>query len=130
MSSIPLHQERSPGQRVLFANVIPFVFGAICGVVLGESEGAYVVLSLVAAAGGLLAGFEHLGAREAAVRGGIAGLLFGAGILLAHAVAGTDAKADLPDPEIVLAAITAIAGALLAVPGGWLRGRRERATPA
>ena len=44
-------------------------------------------------------------------RGALAGLLFGAFILIAHELSGMDAKAHLPEPAIILVAVTTVLGA-------------------
>ncbi len=127
MRALPLHYSRPIGVQVLLAYAVPLFFGAVCGIVVGASKPAYIVLSVVAAIGGLLAGLEHRGALDAASRGLASGALFGAGIVIAHEVAGVTAKVKLPDPVGVLIVVTAVAGAVLAVPGGAWRARRDRA---
>ena len=117
-----LLMSRSPAQRVVLVGVVPALFGALTGWLLGESEPAYLIANLVAAIGGFLAGLEHERAGEAAARGAIAGLLFGAFIVIVHEITG-EAEAHLPDPPIVLAVITSVAGAILAVLGALLRRR-------
>lgn len=106
----------------------PVVFGAICGVLLASSEGAYLVATVLSIAGGFLAGFEHPGGREGAVRGVIGGTLFGGFILIAHAIDGRDAAASLPHPAIVLVVVTAFFGTLLGALGGRQRRRVEAAS--
>jgi hypothetical protein len=114
--------------RVVVAGVVPAVFGAICGWVLGVSEIVYVILAVpVAILGGVAAGFEHTAPREAAVRGLIGGAIFGGFILLVHELTGEEPKAELPHPPIVLMAVTAVVGSLLgAVGAGWRRDAEER----
>jgi hypothetical protein len=121
----PLLVTRSPAAQVVLVIVIPAIFGAICGVVLGESKGAYTALSLLAVLGGIAAGYDHVGADEGALRGVAGGMLFGTFILFGHAVAGTHAKASIPAPHVFLPIITTIGGVLLGALGGALRGRRE-----
>ena len=104
----------------------PLLFGAVTGWFLGESEPVYLVLSLLGILGGLAAGLEHEGALEGFYRGLLGGLEFGFAILLVHGLRDVPATAHLPDPEVGLIAITAIAGALLGALGGRLRRRRER----
>jgi hypothetical protein len=123
----PLFAERPLGLRVLGAVVVPAVFGAVSGVVLGVSAGIYWVLQVIALIGAVLGGLEHRSAREAALRGLIGGTIYGAFILIAHAVAGTDPEIKLPDFAPVLVVFTAVIGALASALGGWLRGRSERA---
>ena len=108
----------------------PVVFGALCGVLLGVSEAAYLVAIVLSVAGGFLAGFEHAGIREGAIRGLIGGSLFGASILIAHEIEGSEATASLPHPGIVLVVFTAAFGAALGALGGYVRGRRELTAPA
>ncbi len=101
---------------LVLAVVVPIVFGAICGYLLGVNETAYVVASLLALAGGYFAGYEHDGAGEGALRGVVGGSLFAGFILLTKEVTGEEPKAELPDPEILLlpliTAVAAITGAL------------------
>jgi hypothetical protein len=123
----PLFAERSLGLRVLGAAVVPAVFGAVSGVVLGVSAGIYWVLQIVALIGAVLGGLEHPNAREAARRGLVGGTIYGAFILIAHAVVGTDPEIKLPDFAPVLVVFTAVIGALASALGGWLRGRSEPA---
>ncbi len=108
----------------------PVIFGALCGVLLAISESAYLIATVLSILGGFLAGFEHAGARDGAIRGVIGGTLFGSFILIAHAVDGRDATADLPDPEIVLVVVTLVFGALLGALGGKVRSRTESSAPA
>src|SRR3954452_19658027 len=111
--------------QLVLAGVVPIAFGAICGWLLGVNKTAYLILSLLAIAGGYYAGQEHDGAGEGAIRGLVGGLLFGGAILLVHEATGKSAKAKLPDPEIVLVAITAVAGVILGALGGRARARKE-----
>jgi hypothetical protein len=110
---------------LLPAVVVPFVFGGVVGVVLGVSAAAYWVLALLAAVGAVLAGLEHLEVRQAVLRGLVAGAVFGLGILLAHAVAGTDAEVSLGSFPPFLIVIDAIAGALLGALGCLLTRRGQ-----
>jgi hypothetical protein len=121
----PLLNEHPRSLQILLAVVLPITFGALTGYVLGVSEGTYIVLSVLGVLGGIAAGFDHLGAREGATRGLLAGLIFGASILIAHEIHGATAKADLPDPAILLAVATTVLGCLFGALGGYLR---ERAT--
>jgi hypothetical protein len=123
----PLLSSRPVGMQILIANVVPLSFGAVCGVLLGVSGLAYIVLSILAIAGGYAAGLEHPNRREGALRGVLGGTQFGAMILLFHELEGSSAKADLPHPAILLLILTVGFGALL----GYLGGRaRERRSPA
>jgi hypothetical protein len=119
----PLLAEHPRGLQILLAGVVPVLYGAVTGYFLGVSEGTYLVLSIIGILGGIGAGFDHLGAGAGARRGVLAGLLFGGAILIAHEIHGADAKADLPDPEVLLVVITTLLGAAFGAIGGWLRGR-------
>jgi hypothetical protein len=116
--------ERGREAQILLAVVVPFVFGAIVGIVLGASATVYWILSAVAALGAILAGLEHPDARSGALRGLAIGAVYGVGLLLAHAVAGTDAKVSLGGFPPLVIVIDAIVGAVLAALGGGLTRRR------
>ena len=124
-----LFTHRSPGAQLITGVGVPALFGLVTGVVLGVSEVLYLLLSVLAIAGGLLAGLEHRGAEEGLVRGVTGGLLFGTFILVGHEFIGGEAKADLPEPKILLVLITTLAGGLLGALGGWRRGRRRATEP-
>jgi hypothetical protein len=120
--------DRSREVQALLAVIIPFVFGAIVGVVLGVSAPVYWILSLLAAVGAVLAGLEHPDARSAALRGLVMGIAYGVALLLAHAVAGTHAKVSLGSFPPLVIVIDAIVGAILSTLGSLLGGRRSRTT--
>ena len=122
MKQPELLSDRPDGQGLIVSMVIPLVFGLITGYVLGVSEIGYLVLSLLGIAGGYLAGMEHDYAIDGVYRGMLGGLLFGFGILLMHGLLDEEPKAELPDPEILVIAITAGFGTLL----GWLGARRRQ----
>jgi hypothetical protein len=123
----PLLREHPRRLQVLLALMLPAAYGALTGYFLGVSEVTYVVLSILGVLGGIGAWFDHMGAAIGLRRGIVAGLIFGSAILIAHEVHGADAKADLPDPETLLVAITTGLGAAFGALGGWLR---ARLTPA
>jgi hypothetical protein len=123
-----LLDSHSPETQLILALVVPSVFGAIVGIFLGVSEIVYLVLSLLGIAGGYLAGKEHIGAREGAMRGFTGGILFGTFILAAHAVTGLERKAHLPEPEILLVVITTVFGIGLGALGGRSREKIESRT--
>ena len=126
MSGVTLLRERGHGAEMALVVVVPIIFGAITGYFLGESEAVYTVLALLGILGGLVAGLEHEGALEGFYRGLLGGLLFGVAILTANGILDEEPKAHLPDPEILLVAITAAFGAVFGALGGWVRQRRER----
>jgi hypothetical protein len=123
----PLLSEHPRWLQALLALVLPAAYGAVTGYFLGVSEATYVVLSILGVLGGIGAGFDHMGAAIGLRRGIVAGLIFGSAILIAHEVHGAEAKADLPDPETLLVAVTTGLGAAFGALGGWLR---ARLTPA
>ncbi len=118
-------RERPLLAQIVVAVVVPLAFGALCGYLVGVNEIAYIALAgPVGILGGYLAGMEHPSARDGLLRGLWGGLLFGSAILLVHNATGDEPKADLPDPEIVLVAITTVIGGLM----GTLGGRRTQQT--
>jgi hypothetical protein len=121
----PLLSEHPRWLQALLALILPAAYGALTGYFLGVSKGTYLVLSIIGVLGGIGAGFDHMGASSGLRRGVVAGLIFGSSILIAHEIHGADAKADLPDPEILLVVITTVLGAAFGALGGWWR---ERAT--
>jgi hypothetical protein len=124
-----LLRERPIGLQVVLAGLVPAAFGAICGYLLGVNEVAYLVLSILAIGGGYGAGLEHDGARGGALRGVVGGTLFGGFILLVHEATGEEAKAELPEPEILLLVLTIGFGILLGTLGGRARHKRELEGP-
>jgi hypothetical protein len=132
MRSAPLFRERPRSAQVILGLVVPTVFGAVAGVILGVSAAAYWAIGLLAAVGGVLAGFEHADGWDGADRGLVGGTLYGTGLLLAHAIAGTDAEVSLPGFAPILIVFTAIIGMLLGALGGKIRGAamQRRGLPA
>jgi hypothetical protein len=113
--------------QILLGGVIPAIFGAIAGILVGVSSTAYWVFGAVAAIGGFLAGFEHQDGWGGADRGLVGGGIYGVSLLIAHAIAGTEAKVSLGSFPPLLAVVTAIIGMLLGAAGGRLgRLARER----
>jgi hypothetical protein len=121
--------DRPVAARVVMVGVVPAVFGAITGWVLGESKTVYIILQVVAAVGGYVGGWEHRREREAALRGLLGGLVFGGAILLLHEATGDAPKVKLPEPAVILMAFTGGIGAILASLGAGARKRREAAGP-
>jgi hypothetical protein len=119
----PLLEERPRALQILFAVVVPVVYGGITGWVLGKSEGAWLVLNLLAAIGGVGAGFDHLGAAAGARRGALGGALFGAAVLIGHEIQGDDPITSIPHPGILLIVLTVGFGVALGALGGRLRAR-------
>jgi hypothetical protein len=126
-----LLESHSPETQLILTLVVPSVFGAVTGIFLGVSEAIYLLLSILGIAGGYLAGKEHIGAREGALRGFTGGILFGTFILAGHAITGLERQAHLPEPEILLVVITTVFGIGLGALGGRSREKLEgRAAPA
>jgi phosphotransferase system glucose/maltose/N-acetylglucosamine-specific IIC component len=118
--------EHPLGVQILLVGVVPAVYGAITGYFLGISEPLYLVLSILGVLGGVAAGFDHVGAKAGALRGIAAGSIFGGFILIAHELQGDEAKADLPEPAILLVVITTVLAIAFAAIGGRARARAER----
>jgi hypothetical protein len=120
MQAPPLFRDRPRPIQIALGGVVPFVFGAIVGVMIGVSAAAYWGLAVLAGLGAILAGFEHQDGWGGADRGLVGGALFGAGILIAHAISGKPAKVSLGSFPPLLIVIDAIAGMLLGALGGRL----------
>jgi hypothetical protein len=127
----PIFHERPFLVQLIGIVVVPMLFGLLTGFALGWSEVLYVILAgPIGIIGGFLGGVEHRGFEDGFVRGLVGGLVFGSFILLGHKIAGTDAKANLPDPQIGLAVLTTVVGGVLGGLGGRYRARREAAEGA
>ena len=120
-----LLESHSPERQMILMLVVPAVFGIVTGILLGVSEIVYLVLSILGIGGGYMAGKEHIGARDGAIRGFTGGILFGTFILAAHALTGLDRKAHLPEPEILLVVLTTVFGIGLGALGGRSREKIE-----
>src|ERR1700736_2291540 len=128
MNMPPLFRDRPRAFQIVLGGVVPFAFGAVVGVVVGVSSGAYWGLAALASIGGVLAGLEHRDGWGGADRGLVGGALFGTGLLVAHAIAGTHAKVSLGSFPPLLVVIDALVGIFLGAIGGRLaRAARERA---
>jgi hypothetical protein len=113
--------------QIVVANVVPCVFGAITGLLLGLNEIAYLALvGPIGILGGYFAGLEHRSAPEGAARGAIGGLQFGSFILVVDALSGLERQADLLDPAILLVVFTTFFGTVLGFLGGLTRERAMR----
>ena len=121
----PLLLDRPFPTQIVLAVVVPALFGLLAGYLLGVSEPAYLVVSLLGVVGGIGAGFDHLGADQGFVRGIAGGLLFGVFILVGHSVFGQEATAHIPQPHVILVVLTTVLGALFGAWGGALRAKSE-----
>ena len=120
-----LLESHPPERQMILMLVVPAVFGIVTGILLGVSEIVYLVLSILGIGGGYMAGKEHIGAREGAIRGFTGGILFGTFILPAHALTRLDRQAHLPEPEILLVVLTTVFGIGLGALGGRSREKVE-----
>jgi len=122
----PLFDDRPVAIQLVGALLVPLVFGLVCGFVLGWSELVYLIMvGPLGLIGGFVGGIEHRGGEDGFVRGLIGGLVFASFILLGHKIAGTEAKAELPDPQVGLVILTSVVGGILGALGGRFRARRE-----
>lgn len=121
-----LLESHSEGTQLIIAIAVPAAFGIITGILLGVSEVGYLILSILGIGGGYMAGKEHIGASDGALRGFTGGILFGTFILATHAATGLERKAHLPEPEILLVVITTVFGIGLGALGGRSRGKSAR----
>jgi hypothetical protein len=120
MQAPPLFRDRPRPVQIVLGGLVPFAFGAVVGIAIGISAAAYWALAALAGLGAIVAGFEHQDGWGGADRGLIGGALFGAGILIAHAIAGTHTKVSLGSFPPLLIVIDAIAGMFLGALGGRL----------
>src|SRR3954454_16985733 len=126
-----LFRDRSRPAQIVLGGVIPAAIGALAGVMVGVSSTAYWIVAIIAGIGGFLSGFDHQDGWGGADRGLVGGFIYGVALLVAHAIAGTDAKVSLGSFPPLLAVVTAIIGMFLAAAGGRLaRLRRERTAAA
>jgi hypothetical protein len=124
---VTLLRNRSLPMQILLGGVIAAALGALAGIMLGISTAAYWAVGAVAAVGGFVGGFEHQDGWGGADRGMVGGAIYGAALLIAHKLAGTQAKVSLGSFPPFLIVITAIFGILLGAAGGRIaRGLRER----
>jgi hypothetical protein len=127
MPTLVLFRDRSRPAQILLGGVVPALLGALAGILLGVSSGAYWAVGAVAAIGGFLAGFEHRDGWGGADRGFFGGAIYGIALLVVHALVGTHAKVSLGSFPPLVAVVTAIIGMLLSAAGGRIaRAQRER----
>lgn len=100
-------------------------FGAVCGYVLGASQPWFNGLMLLAGLGGVGAGFEHVGAREGALRGIVGGTLFAAALFVCFTARAVPARVPLPLPLPGMVVVYGVMGVPLGALGGRLRQRSE-----
>ena len=107
----PAFEERPFVLQLVGLVVVPVIFGLLTGFALGWSEVVYLIMvGPIALLGGFLGGIEHRGGEDGFVRGLAGGLVYGSFILLGHKIAGTEAKAELSDPQVGLVILTTVVG--------------------
>jgi hypothetical protein len=115
-----LFRDRERPAQIVIGGVVPLIAGAVAGILVGISSGAYWGYAALVAVATVIGGFEHEDGWGAADRGLVGGVIYGIGLLVAHAIAGTHAKVSLGSFPPFLAVVTAIVGMLLAAIGGRL----------
>jgi len=130
MYSPVLFRDRPRPVQIVIGGIVPAAIGAVAGVLVGVSTGAYWAVAILAGVGGFLAGFEHQDGWGGADRGLVGGAIYGTFLLVAHAIAGTHAKVSLGSFPPLLAVVTAIAGMLLGAAGGRVARALRRPAPA
>jgi hypothetical protein len=124
----PLFRDRPRHVQIILGGVVPFLIGAAAGILIGVSTGWYWAVAALAGVGGVLAGLEHRDGWGGADRGLVGGSLFALGLLISHAIAGTEAKVSLGSFPPFLIVIDAIVGICLGAIGGRIaRATRHRA---
>ena len=101
----------------------PVLTGVIGGVLLGETEGGYLIYTTVMILGGIGSGMEHDTTRGGALRGLFGGVLFASSILATYELIGNDAQASLPHPAALLIVLFGAISTLLGIAGARLRRR-------
>ena len=113
-----LFRDRSRPAQVILGGLIPCAVGVLAGIMLGVAPGAYWAVGIAAGIGQILAGLEHRDGWGGADRGLVGGAIYGTSLLIAHAIAGTDATVSLGSFPPLLPVVTAIGGMLLGALGG------------
>ncbi|HUA10915.1 MAG TPA: hypothetical protein VMA83_02820 [Solirubrobacteraceae bacterium] len=120
-----LFKDRSRPAQIILGGVIPAAIGVAAGILIGTSTVGYWAIAGLAAVGGFIAGFEHQDGWGGADRGVVGGAIYGASLLITHAIVGTEAKVSLGSFPPLFAVVTAIIGMFLGAAGGRIaRARR------
>lgn len=130
MTLPPLFSTLPRAVQLQLAVVLPFLFGGVCGFMLGASATGYVVLSVIGALGAWGLGFEHVGIRHGAVRGLVAGVVYGFAFMVAQALSDHAPRVGMPSPLVLSALVSALVGITLGALGGWSRAQLERRAAA
>src|SRR3954468_842584 len=120
-----LFPDQSTAERIFGLLIGPIVLGAICGWLLGVTEVGYVVLTTLAIAGGLAAGYEHATLGSGALRGLWGGTLFSLTICEVHRLIGNNSLATTPKPIEIIVIVFALISMVLGIIGAALRRKRE-----
>jgi len=115
-----LFRDRSRPAQIVLGGVVPAILGAVAGILIGTSTTGYWALAIAAGVGGFLAGFEHQDGWGGADRGLVGGAIYGTSLLIAHWIAGTEAKVSLGSWPPLFAVVVAIIGMFLGAAGGRL----------
>jgi hypothetical protein len=112
-----------PAAQLQLGVLGPLLFGLVCGFLLGETEVGWWVSQALAAAGGVAGGLEHPNPRQGALRGLVAGVSFGLGIVAGDAISGDPPQAEAPEPIGLIVIVTATIGTLFGALGARLAAR-------
>lgn len=112
--------------QVQIAVLGPLLLGALSGFLLDTNAVGYWALQAAGTAGGVSSGMEHSGPAAGARRGLVAGVLFGSGLMGAHAISDQRTLTYVPHPLALIALASAAIGAALGGIGGVARYRWER----
>jgi hypothetical protein len=112
--------------QVQIAVLGPLLLGALSGFLLDTSAVGYWAVQVAGTAGGVSGGMEHSGPAAGARRGLVAGALFGAGLMGAHAISDQRALTYVPHPLALIMLASAAIGAALSGVGGVVRLRWEK----
>jgi hypothetical protein len=93
-----LFRDRPRRAQIVLAGAVPAAAGAVAGVLVGVSSGAYWAYGALLAVGALVGGFEHEDGWSSAARGLVGGFIYGIALLVMHAIVGTHAKVSLTVP--------------------------------
>ena len=123
----PAFEERTAAEQIVGAVVVTLIFGLITGLALGWNAVLYYILvGPVALLGGFVGGMEHRRVDEGALRGAMAGLVYGSFVLLGLEILNTGPEAYLGEPRAGLVFVTTIVGSIVGALGAGYRVRRER----
>ncbi len=117
-SAPTLFRDRPRPVQILLGGVIPAILGAIAGILIGTTTTGYWAIAIIAGVGGFIAGFEHQDGWGGADRGLVGGAIYGTSLLIAHWIAGTEAKVSLGSFPPLFAVVVAIIGMFLGAAGG------------